>query len=49
MTTRFFKDSVKHRLLHAANYRRVHIVGCARSGTTMLYFLMMAFQNMILI
>lgn len=36
-------------LLDAAGVRRVHIVGCARSGTTMLHYAMIAFADTMLI
>ena len=35
-------------LLRWANIKRVHIVGCSRSGTTMLHYMMSAFQNTVL-
>jgi hypothetical protein len=39
------KQELKHRLLHAAGVRRIHIVGCARSGTTMLHYALVAFAD----
>jgi hypothetical protein len=42
------KEYVKHLLLTRAYIKRVHIVGCARSGTTMLHYAMSAFKNIIL-
>lgn len=42
------KNSVKHFVLRGANIRRVHIVGCSRSGTTMLHYALAAFENTIL-
>jgi hypothetical protein len=39
------KEALKHRLLRAAGVRRIHIVGCARSGTTMLHYAMTAFAD----
>ena len=36
-------------LLKVGGVKRVHIVGCARSGTTMLHYSMIAFQDTILI
>ena len=39
---------VKKTLLGMANVNRIHIVGCARSGTTMLHYAMVAFQNTLL-
>lgn len=43
---------MKHRLVHLllsrAGIQRVHIVGCARSGTTMLHYGMAAFENTML-
>ena len=42
------KEDLKYRLLHAAGMRRIHIIGCARSGTTMLQYAMVAFADTIL-
>ncbi len=42
------KNHLKHFLLKLGGYQRVHIVGCARSGTTMFYYMMMAFENTLL-
>ena len=42
------KNDYKHRLFSRADIRRVHIVGCGRSGTTMLHYSMTAFANTIL-
>jgi hypothetical protein len=46
-------DRVKLRLrawlLKAGGIKRIHIVGCARSGTTMLHYSMIAFANTLLI
>ena len=36
-------------MLRAADVRRIHIVGCARSGTTMLHYSMIAFADTTLI
>ncbi len=36
-------------LLKAGGIKRIHIVGCARSGTTMLHYSMLAYANTILI
>jgi len=35
-------------MLQLANINRIHIIGCARSGTTMLHYSMVAFKNTIL-
>lgn len=35
-------------ILRRLNYQRIHIVGAARSGTTMLHYAMAAFKNVIL-
>ncbi len=43
-----FKNHIKHELLKQGGYQRIHIVGCARSGTTLLYYMMMAFENAVL-
>jgi hypothetical protein len=43
-----FKNAIKHGLLSKAGIRRMHIVGCARSGTTMLHYSLVAFDNTIL-
>ncbi len=48
MDSRWIKDRIKHLLLQKAKFERIHIVGCARSGTTMLYFALSGFQNTIL-
>ena len=42
------KDSLKQRLLRAGGLGRLHIVGCSRSGTTMLHDARAAFQNAVL-
>ena len=42
------KNRVKHCLLKHVNISRIHIIGCSRSGTTMLHYSMVAFENMIL-
>ena len=42
------KNDLKHRLLNLANIRHLHIVGCSRSGTTMLHYSFAAFQNTLL-
>jgi len=42
------KQDTKFLLLQAANLRRIHIIGCARSGTTMLHYAMVAFADVIL-
>lgn len=39
------KIAVKFALLQAANVDRIHIVGCSRSGTTMLAYALLAFNN----
>ncbi|MDZ7266586.1 MAG: sulfotransferase domain-containing protein [candidate division KSB1 bacterium] len=44
----FLKEEAKRFLLTRAGLKRVHIVGCARSGTTMLHYAMIAFANTIL-
>lgn len=38
-------QAARERLLHLAGVRRLHIVGCARSGTTMLHYAMVAFEG----
>ena len=43
-----FKLDFRHFLLKAANIRRIHIIGCSRSGTTMLHYSMVAFKETIL-
>lgn len=43
------KQRVKGGLLDLANVQRMHIVGCSRSGTTMLHYLMSAFEDSLLI
>jgi hypothetical protein len=45
---KLFKNDLKHLLLNAANISRIHIVGCSRSGTTMLHYSMVAFTNTLL-
>lgn len=42
------KMVIKNILLTKANIRQIHIIGCARSGTTMLHYSMIAFINTIL-
>lgn len=42
------KQDAKFWLLKAAAVRRIHIIGCARSGTTMLHYAMAAFADTIL-
>lgn len=42
------KEQGKSFLLKHAGLRRIHLVGCARSGTTMLHYAMIAFSNTIL-
>ncbi len=39
------KDFLRHYLLKKAGIERIHIIGCARSGTTMLHYAMLAFRN----
>ena len=39
------KSFITNILLKISNVKQVHIIGCARSGTTMLYYSMTAFQN----
>jgi hypothetical protein len=46
---RALKLKLREWLLKAGHVRRVHIVGCARSGTTMLHYSMIAFADTILI
>lgn len=41
--------TLRKRLLRAGGVRRIHIVGCARSGTTMLHYSMLAFADTLLI
>ncbi len=48
LLTGFLKEEIKHFLLKRAGYRRIHIIGCARSGTTMLHYAMIAFHNTVL-
>ena len=43
-----YKNNIKQFLLSSANIKRLHIVGCARSGTTMLHYAMASFKNTIL-
>ncbi len=43
-----FKHTIKRELLNVANIRHIHIIGCSRSGTTMLHYSMSAFANTIL-
>jgi hypothetical protein len=43
------RQRVKRELLDLANVQRLHIVGCSRSGTTMLHYLMSAFEDSLLI
>jgi hypothetical protein len=42
------KIALKNKLLSMANIQQIHIIGCARSGTTMLHYALVAFQNVIL-
>jgi hypothetical protein len=42
------KQDGKFLLLRAAGIQRIHIIGCARSGTTMLHYAMAAFADTIL-
>ena len=44
----WYKNWIKHTLLRKANFRRIHIIGCARSGTTLLNFVLSGFRNTIL-
>ncbi|MCP4353991.1 MAG: sulfotransferase [Desulfobacterales bacterium] len=48
MNTDNLKNNFKYFLLNRADLRRVHIIGCARSGTTMLHYSMCVFKNTIL-
>ncbi|NOX36452.1 MAG: sulfotransferase [Calditrichaeota bacterium] len=48
MDSSWFKNRLKHKLLEKANFKRIHIVGCARSGTTLLYFALSGFRNTLL-
>ena len=48
MDSSWFKNRLKHKLMEKANLRRIHIVGCARSGTTLLYFALSGFRNTLL-
>lgn len=41
------KNDIKHTLLRSADVQRVHIIGCARSGTSMLLSSFIAFENTI--
>ncbi len=43
------KQDVKELMLRAAGVRRFHIVGCARSGTTMLHYALLAFADTVLL
>lgn len=40
-----FNRKLKSNLLEIARIRRVHIIGCSRSGTTMLHYAMSAFKD----
>jgi hypothetical protein len=42
------KDDIKNFIINKANIKRVYIIGCSRSGTTMLHYAMIAFKNTIL-
>ena len=42
------KGNLKYFLMNKSNVLRIHIVGCGRSGTTMLHYSMCAFKNTIL-
>lgn len=42
------KKKIKNNLLKRRNINRIHIIGCARSGTTMLHYAMCAFKNVYL-
>ena len=42
------KDDIKNFLLKKMHVKRVYIVGCSRSGTTMLHYSMIAFQDTVL-
>ena len=48
MDSRWLKNKFRHTLLQKANFKRIHIVGCSRSGTTLLYFALSAFRDTIL-
>ena len=42
------KDDIKNFLLKKMRVKRVYIVGCSRSGTTMLHYAMIAFKDTVL-
>jgi hypothetical protein len=42
------KNDLKHLLLKSIGVRRAHIVGCERSGTSMLTYAMVAFDNAVI-
>ena len=42
------KDDIKNFLLKKMHVKRIYIVGCSRSGTTMLHYAMVAFQDTVL-
>jgi hypothetical protein len=42
------KYEIKNFLIKKVNIKRVYIIGCSRSGTTMLHYAMIAFKNTIL-
>lgn len=45
MFSRRFRSDVKHMMLRRIGARRAHIVGCERSGTSMLTYAMVAFND----
>jgi hypothetical protein len=42
------KDDIKNFIINKVNIKRVYIIGCSRSGTTMLHYAMIAFKNTML-
>lgn len=45
MSIDVLKKRIKNAILKLGNIKTLHIVGCARSGTTMLHYSMVAFEN----
>jgi hypothetical protein len=39
------KQAIGRALFALSGYERIHIIGCSRSGTTMLHLAMTCFQN----
>ncbi len=39
------KTFYKHRLLRLTKVKKFHVIGCSRSGTTMMFYAMSAFEN----